>query len=344
MPKKILLPLLCIALALLVSCDNNSPETPAMTELDVPVFDGFKLCKTVAADESSLLLCYYQNIAPDSEDMAKILCYDTVDSTYTEVFSGQLICNSFYDAAFDRFDGVINIYAKSSNSFYLKYDIAARSAEKVALDHTGDFAAPISDTAYLVGGNEQITVNDTAGGRPQTYDTNMWFVDYALRSDGRLAALDNYGGIILLDCAAGSLARHTLAEIPEGIVDYAGIKYASDNDLIITVLCEDSDVYQIFDIAAAKVAAQHEAPRCELADTAADTILFVENDDSGRKNSRLVAWNYKNNTAETLFDVQEHFAGAYILSACFSDDGAALFMVIQADDGAKLLRYDLANA
>lgn len=348
MPKKFVWPILCMVLILLVSCDNNLgtiPEAQDIEEMNIPTFADFNLCKTVVLDKENLLLCYYQSIKPNSELASKIVCYNTIDNTYTEIYSGQLSNNSFYDVAFDCVDDGMNIYCKSYNSFYLKYDMNCNSVGKIALDYGGDFAVAISDTAYLVGDNDTITVYDLSRDKQKvSYDIDMGIVDYTLINNSCLAAIDGMGNIIILDCSSGSLEHHSIAEIPQGLVGYAGIKSVTDDNLIIAAPCEDSDVYQIFCPATDKVVAQHEARVCELAGIYEDTILFIECDDNGRKNSRLVIWNYNNTTKEVLFNVQEQYDDAYILDACLSDNRGTVFIVIIDNGRTKLLQYDLANS
>lgn len=345
MKKNIALLFLCVILLGLCSCTFD--KTAVNAKIEYPVFADFELSKVVQLNSEEILLCYYKNFSPTpNRQESKLVYYNLADKTYSDVYNGELSHNFFYDVAFDVIDGGLNIYRKSDNSFFIKYDMTNNTAEKIALNYEGDFAVNISDNAYLVSDDGLIKICDMNNNEQIfAYDIDSKAVDHKLDTDSRrFITVDNNGRIVLFDYQNKSAQEIICTNSPSDTVGYTAVNTTAGDNLVVAVLCEDSDVLQIIDSTTGEVIAMHSSGVCELADVADDELLLIENNNAGRKNSQIVKWNYTDNSTTVLFELTEQYKDAYITDACFSDNMNKIIFIITEDGVEKLLEQDIIDA
>lgn len=345
MKKNIALLFFCVILLGLCSCTFEN--TAVNAKIEYPVFANFELSKVVPLNSEEILLCYYKNLSPTANRReSKLVYYNLTDKTYSDVYNGELGHNFFYDVAFDVIDGGLNIYRKSYNSFFIKYDMTNNTAKKIALNYEGDFAVNISDNAYLVSDNGLIKICDMNNNEQIfAYDIDSEAVDHRLDADRqRFITVDNNGRIVLFDYQNKSAQEIICANSPSDAVGYTEVSITAGDDLVVAVSCEDSDVLQIIDSTTGEVISTHSSRVCELADVADDELLLIQNNNAGRKNSQIVKWNYTDNTTNVLFELTEQYKDAYIEDACFSDNMNKIILIITEDGVAKLLEQDIIVA
>ena len=369
--KKLLaLPILLAAL-LLAGCggDEQVDKLTAQTHA-LPQYDGFRAEKIIGwvplladdgTDIAAPLLGYYNwPQGPDETPMAKMVIYNPTNSAAEDIYTAECDIDPFINMQTRVLEGALLIQPAMHSQTALVYDGANREIIELpmpdadynwalALDGWRYWLYDDMDGLQLFYGNSHFgAADDVVSPRIEPQNILMPTAagpvyDYAVsRSLNQLVLLSRYGTVIVHDMTADAEDTVNITfnvQPPEGWVDYYWVDYTADQKaLVLTVLCEDSTVYQVVDKQTGQLLIEYEGSHHSyLHDVYGDYLLLADGDKFG---GQLLLWNYKTGEQQVIYDVLTDFtavygAEAYIASAKITEnlgDGCQAAILIGTED------------
>ena len=335
--------ILCCCMLLLVSTGCTGEDQTSGYGMNLPNYADMQLMQVLFCGENELLLGWYSEPGEDSPRSSVITHCDLNTDKFTELFSGELGSNFFYDVVMAEYNDSIVFHERSSNDKMLIYDKAGGLVELPA-DGSRRFTTLLPNDSYLFGEDEYLytaglDMVETVKLAPLESDV----VAYDISSEGtELVGLNDYGELTIINLISGDIFRLNSQQHPEGWVDYDSVSYSADGKfLILTVPCEDSTIFQVINKENGLIIGQYDSIHHDgrLLQVCDSSLLIA---DGEKMAGQIIAWDYLTDEQTVVFDTATDYGGeAYINSAALSPAGDRLAVALWAEDGNSLRLYPI---